>query len=369
MPVIQLEALDTLFFRDGKPFTMGEDNFAEGAFPPSPSVIYGALRTAYIAQHLGKNGKTIDDLIRDTEGLVITDIGFEIGTTKYFPMPLDYAQSKEDEEKAICLTLEDNSSGFTSAKTPFVCISNEHIEQISDGLFNTRQLINYLEGHSYEAKITKWSSEITLESKFGNSRGNETRSTSDDDGNVYRVGMRRLAKDTPDEIEFLRIIVDYSLIDLTFKESDIIRVGGEGKSMLINNYEADSSKKVSANDYKQEDKYFKVYFSTPSFFKKALKPAFIDDLNKKGYEIEIIATAIGKPLKFGGWDVKNKEPKPMLNAVPSGSVYYFKINNPNKGLTDIVAELSINSLSEFKKNEGFGLFKIAHLKFNENLSL
>lgn len=47
--IISLEAIDTLFFRDGKPFTMGEDNFASGIFPPAPSVLYGALRSAYFA--------------------------------------------------------------------------------------------------------------------------------------------------------------------------------------------------------------------------------------------------------------------------------------------------------------------------------
>lgn len=51
MPTIEIQALDTLFFRDGKPFDMGDDNWAEGIFPPPPSVIYGALRSAYFAEH------------------------------------------------------------------------------------------------------------------------------------------------------------------------------------------------------------------------------------------------------------------------------------------------------------------------------
>jgi len=48
---IEIKSFDTLFFRDGKPFTMSEDNWADGIFPPPPSVIYGALRAAYFAQY------------------------------------------------------------------------------------------------------------------------------------------------------------------------------------------------------------------------------------------------------------------------------------------------------------------------------
>ena len=50
--LIKLDPLDTLFFRDGKPFSMGEETWGNCIFPPSPSVIYGALRTAYFSNHI-----------------------------------------------------------------------------------------------------------------------------------------------------------------------------------------------------------------------------------------------------------------------------------------------------------------------------
>ena len=51
---IVLDAFDTLFFRDGKPFFMGDDTWADGIFPPPPSVISGALRTGYFSHHIDK---------------------------------------------------------------------------------------------------------------------------------------------------------------------------------------------------------------------------------------------------------------------------------------------------------------------------
>ena len=47
--IIQIDPLDTLFFRNGKPFTMGEETWADAVFPPYPSVVYGALRSAYFS--------------------------------------------------------------------------------------------------------------------------------------------------------------------------------------------------------------------------------------------------------------------------------------------------------------------------------
>ncbi len=49
--IFSLTPTDTFFFRDGKPFSRGESSTAAGIFPPFPSTVYGALRTAYISEH------------------------------------------------------------------------------------------------------------------------------------------------------------------------------------------------------------------------------------------------------------------------------------------------------------------------------
>lgn len=40
-----IDAVDTLFFRNGAPFDAGLNHAASSAFPPLPSVYAGALRT------------------------------------------------------------------------------------------------------------------------------------------------------------------------------------------------------------------------------------------------------------------------------------------------------------------------------------
>lgn len=355
MPVIQLEALDTLFFRDGKPFTMGEDNTAEGTFPPSPSVIYGALRTAYIAQNLGNNGKTLDELIADTEGLVITDIAYQFGDNFQYSMPLDYVERKVIEGQVVCLSLTENN--FSDVALAYLCFAKEHVEQVSDGVLLDYQLGDYLDGNTPNIDIKKWTSFITNEAKFGNSRNNETRSTSDDDGNVYRVGMRRLENK---DFKQLKFIVEYQLENTI--ETGLIRLGGEGKAVEMSNTNLPN---VQAEQL--SEKYFKIFLQSTTLFKNGNEPN-LKWFEDKGFEVQLLSKVVGKPLKIGGWNMKDVEgkqsPKPMLSGTPAGSVFYYKITN-DKTVKDLVEVIkSEYSISDLRQKEGFGLFKIANLIFN-----
>jgi CRISPR-associated protein Cmr3 len=351
MATIQLEALDTLFFKDGKPFSMGEDTQAEGQFPPSPSVIYGALRSAYIAQNLENGTHTLDELIALSENLIITNIVYKYDTNICYPLPLDYAERKSKENEAVCLKLTKNT--FSGVEQQFLCIANEYVEQVNDGLIESSQFGSYLDGGINTFEIKKWSKLITNESKYGNSRNNETRSTSDDDGNVYRVGMRRLESS---DYEKLRIIIEYD-----FTESiklGLVKLGAEGKVAIINK---DDSEIITALNF--SDKYFKIVLLSPALFVGGSEPSH-NLFNELGYEIKVLTKVVGKSIKIGGWDMVSKQPKQMLSAAPSGSVYYYEITNDKtvRQLNDDLAK--VHSISDYRQKEGFGLYRIANLHFN-----
>lgn len=67
---IFIEPTEPLLFRTGRPFTAGENNFAETIFPPTPETIQGALR-AMIATQWGKSHtartRTANDLFSEPE--------------------------------------------------------------------------------------------------------------------------------------------------------------------------------------------------------------------------------------------------------------------------------------------------------------
>jgi CRISPR-associated protein Cmr3 len=313
-------------------------------------VIYGALRTAYIAQHLGKNGKTLDHLIQETDKLEIIKIVYEFTGQLRYPMPLDYVERKDKENEAICLQPAENT--FSNIPLPYLCVAKEHVEQINDGVLEEFQLGDYLDGNTPKVEISKWSTFITNETKFGNKRNNDSRSTSDEDGNVYRLIMRRLENK---ENKKLKLIIEYKFgKDIKI---GLMRLGGEGKIAEFSD--------VTFNDVNAEqlsEKHFKMVLQTPALFENGNEPN-LKWFNDKGFEVRLLTKVVGKPIKIGGWDMENKKPKPMLSATPVGSVFYYEITN-QKNVQDLVNSCkSIYSISDQRQKEGFGLYKIANLIF------
>ena len=96
---LKLQPLDTLFFRDGKPFSRGDESWADGNFPPNPSVIYGAMRTA-LATATGKEipFSEVPKVLRE-ESFKIIGIYYNYDSeVNYLPLPLDLVEYKADAE-------------------------------------------------------------------------------------------------------------------------------------------------------------------------------------------------------------------------------------------------------------------------------
>lgn len=86
---LQFDALDPLFFRDGRPFTMGEESYAEGIFPPMPSTVRGALRSMWISGQLDASDADKDTLANTSNGVKLTYFGLGVAGKPVFPAPLD----------------------------------------------------------------------------------------------------------------------------------------------------------------------------------------------------------------------------------------------------------------------------------------
>ncbi len=362
---IEIEALDTLFFRDGKPFSMGDDTWANGMFPPLPSVLYGALRTAYMAQ---KN-IPIDEIIGKTENLRIKQIAYKV-TTKLrdsrntptdlsYPIPLDlvmetdlnedtkkYAEKYNSFDTKLATQIEKISShlndfAYQNEKL-LSCV--EDVENIEDGVITDASINNYLKGKIKSAiQATKISDAYKIESKMGIGRQNETHTT--EEGKLYRVNMLR-----PNDI---KICIEFEGLD-DFAEKGLLRLGAENK---LATFEKISIEKLPIPQ--NLEKEFKIYLSTPAIFDNGYYPTQI--FKNANVEVELLTCAVGKYLNVGGFDMQKREPKPMQKAVPAGSVYYYRLKSGN--LQDLLNELQTNGISENQQSqkEGFGIAYIAKI--------
>jgi CRISPR-associated protein Cmr3 len=354
MPTIRLEAVDTLFFRDGRPFTMGEDTFATGIFPPPPSVIFGALRSAYASE----NNVVLEDIQASTSHIKIHGLNYGFGGDLYYPIPLDLVKIKNENGIAKLLRVSPNSGLISNKMKSFNYFlwRPNHIESITNGFLDAYYFKQYLSGNLLEEWKFKTIDDFTItEVKLGIGRSNQTKQS--EDGKLYRLGMRRLQPVNSQGRNCFSFVIETNENTYT----SLGKLGGEAKGVRIEAINIDSSLNI---DYSEEI-YFKIYLQTPAFFKNGVLPdlkLFFPD-----WEFEILTYVVGKPLHIGGFDMKTNLPKPMLKAVPAGSVYYVKINKGGnlRQLVNYVLNNKIQSLSDTRTEEGFGLFYFANLPFNK----
>lgn len=336
-----LNAFDTLFFRDGKPFSIGEETWANGLFPPPLSVVYGALRTAYFSEHIGdfKKANQEDD---HTSDLRINFFAYHGGGKYFYPCPLDIVQKKDKKDEPEYRLLElvkwegDCSSSLFGVDLPMLLQSQEQVEAAS-GLIDEISLNEYLQSSSLPQALLNMDYYLREEPKVGIGRNNRTGSA--DEGMLYRVGMKRMHE--------LSIAVGYSGLDITGR---LIRLGGEGKSVSFS--ELNENPNVQGVSMLQnKDDFFKLYLATPAIFSEGWRPA-----PDKIPGAKLVAAVIGKPLYIGGFDMKLKNqingqrsyPKPMRRAVPAGSIYYYQG----------VAEVKGDSISDYGNEQGYGIYHI-----------
>jgi len=361
--IIEIEPLDTLFFKNGKPFSIGEETWADGVFPPSPSVIYGALRTAYFSQNPGEIEKANQD-DDPTKDLKIKGLYNKFENKIYLPLPSDIVQLKnrsrteknkekrKKEYKVVSLDRKNRDemnliSGMHDLSK--ILTYKEEVDSIEDGIILLSSFERYLMGNTEKITIRKLSDLVSLEPKIGIGRQNDTRTS--EEGRLYRVGMRRF-KD-------LKILIDFNGVNL--HEEGFIKLGGEGKTVFYKKEENDirvAHPEINGN-------IFKLYLSTPAIFNNGWLPDWIDEKTLegecKGVKFKLLTAAIGRYISIGGFDMKKKMPKPMTRAIPPGSVYYFEIIEGN--IHNIIDRFHGKPISEADTcKEGFGITYVGGVK-------
>ncbi|MEJ5305702.1 MAG: type III-B CRISPR module-associated Cmr3 family protein [Ignavibacteria bacterium] len=360
---IKIEAIDTLFFKDGKPFSMGEETWADGIFPPPPSVIFGALRSAYFSEHPAEF-KLANSENDPTKNLIIKSIYFSLGNDFYFPIPKDCVRIKNKKEKfAQRLQVVDNNVlsnlNSNSRILKLLCmITNEEVESIDDGIIFQSSLKRYLNGERNNFPYSRISDFVISEPKVGIGRENLTRSSSE--GKLYRLGLKRLSekKEFGKQMNTFSLIVEFEGLKLS--NFGLLRLGAENKpakySNIENKYEFFSTDELNSIT----DKEFLLYLLTPAFFKYGWKPDFNDHPLLRELEIELVSASIGKPILIGGFDMAKKVPKVMRKAVPSGSIYLLKSKSCR--FSEIYNLLNGKSISDFNSKEGYGICLIGRIK-------
>lgn len=348
---IRIEPLDTLFFRDGKPFTMGEETWADSHLLPSPSVIYGALRTAVATQ----NGIAFEAIANKTklnsEDFFIKSLYYRINDSNTLPLPLDLveyekeinivkAESEEKKYEVKPLVIKPNASVFSNSKNKikyFLIAKNlEQVEAIDNGLIIISEFEKYLANDLDSTYVYKLTDFILNESKIGIGRDDSTKTS--DEGSLFRTDMKR-GKD-------FEIAVNFELNNYSDIAS-LVRLGGEGKIATISTITR-RPLKIANRIVDFKNNRFKIYFATPAILTNG-EP----DLSKLklDFNATLVTACVGKPVSIGGFDMDKRQAKKMYKMIPAGSVFYYEADTD----VSLLNEKQGNSLSDEMPEQGFGI--------------
>jgi len=358
----KIKPLDTLFFRDGRPFSMGAETWANPIFPPYPSTVYGAIRTWLIFERGSlkefEEGKFKEELGTPSGkgNLKIKGPLICLDNNLYFPVPFDCLQKKgapRSEKNNLfyidCINKPEIFISYYPLERILINKNDFELEECNEFL-DINSLKDYLKGHEKQLEFTEKKEIFSYEKKTGIKRSRKTLSS--EEGYLYKIPMIKLKNKAS-------LFVEIDGLS-RYPEEGLLQIGGEGKTAKIEkikNY--DPLKTLKYMDFEFENKIFKIYLATPAIFEKGWLPKWINDKstfegNHNGIKLKLMACSIGKYNLIGGWDLANKRPKPMYKAVPPGSVYYFKIldDTPAEKIKEV---FHFKNISDINLEEGFGL--------------
>lgn len=379
-----LEPMDVWLFRDGKPFSAGNNHRARSLFPPLPTTAQGMVRSyhllcqrrdiplsdkARIKGAVGGSGeyppgfRMRGPFVAREEGE-----GEARRIWRYFPLPADATVTSGGHRSLA--PVHPAEGVLTSAALPgqdgkqhpldLLIQEGEPAKQVGEWWLRQDELVRYLGGKEAQATpgqppsmpmedlpgylSARASSGEKLplylrESRFGIGLDPARRTTME--GMLFEVEyIRPLAGVGLDvEVDWLHGGVDALA---GWPERGMLAAGGEGRGARFRRVNADPL--PAPPD--PLPRRFKLYLATPTYFARGWQPA---DWGRffEGPAPGLVAAAVGRYQSLGGFDLAAARGDPQAHRparryVPAGSVYFFETKGETRlrwpSLTDDVVE-------------------------------
>lgn len=362
---IHLDPLDTIFFRDSRPFTAGDEGFAESGLP-SPLSLYGAIGSYYLnAKGISlinfkqngddKLGEYDDELAQ--EGLRIKGPFLYKDNSPYFAPPANLWRKKGTSQPRLLLPPElasPNENHDPSLELNRLrSADTSRLEPYNSSFISYEMLRNYLSG--IIPMILEMRNEdvfYTTEQRVGHQRDSKTKTVTE--GMLYSSQHLRLSETMSGDEKRVRtsllvVAEQLEVGDFTLRSSCM---GGERRSVKVTAENPDQRLFSGMDDVlaaiRQKKRFF-LYLLTPAIFDQGWHPVPLVDAT-------LVGAAVGKPEFISGWRNLAKEPRPLLKMVPAGAIYFYESELWNDAqYNNFFTTYHFNqSISDYYPNAGFG---------------
>lgn len=340
---------DVLFFRKNKPFDFG-DWYSEGFFPPLPSTFQGFIRTSILMKHHQLQGGRLSPdaakLVGDDQQFPLDISGPFLFTVQqknwYFPTPRDVVVDRNGGTtitggRQIRLSPDSIACDLGSLHYPDEKEKAEYL-WYSGAFLSDDQINQYRKQGTFS-----WNNCNPVYHEEEHYGIQLKKNKSIEEHRFYLTPYKRLGK----EVAFyFKLESEKSYLDLTGQYS---RLGSEGRGAIIEKTDQQLNLTLDDSFYEElaQSKKCKFIFLQPAI----LPPEFLPfqeaghaeslsfkPINWNGLQLKPIYATMGERLKIGGISFirittnphnskTNYGLKPMVNALPAGSVFYFHIEN------------------------------------------
>jgi CRISPR-associated protein Cmr3 len=334
--------LDTGFFRTGQPFHAGEGGYSRitSHFPPPMSTLQGAIRSALAAARgwrPGKNDSWPKEL-GDTDSLGqlafrgphLLKLEKDNKGGYLFPAPLHLlVKENPGVDSEISTDFLMPGEALVCDLGTAVCLPRIRRETKLDGARLPEKFYLTREGYAAVAeeknpsnleifkKEDLWQEEV----RIGLKCNTETRTA--EDHNLYRIGHIR-----PEYHLKISVIVNGLPSEWPSLQQKIVPLGGEGRlaAVEINPIAPDEYRNLlppcpRLTPAKDGQIRFTLSLITPCSSNNMELLIRKGPANAPG---RCVSACIGKPQLYGGWDLKNEEPRPLQPYLPPGSTWFFE---------------------------------------------
>jgi CRISPR-associated protein Cmr3 len=337
MTWLWITADDGWLFRDGRPFTAAENHTARSIFPPYPTTVRGALRGTILGQAMTTLGEYMDFHPDETPDdapvqAIVQQIGHprvaesgdfwlrgpflaqrEDGSfNRYLPVPADMLVNKAGNLMAQSIS----SERITEPTALSLLYANP--DDVNEG--QSKKLTGRWISESDVRRVLagdKVSFEACLEAKDLYKKDNrlgiaiDTSTHTTRDQLLYRTEMIQPCPG-------VGLLVEVS-DDIDFGPGGKMALGGMMRSA---SYTVVDEPQAFADRGTLETDRLKLITLTPAYFEKGF---YSEDWSAIfGQTVELMAVALHKPQRIGGYDYLRNHPRTMWSFVAPGSVYYFQ---------------------------------------------
>ena len=356
----RISPVDPIISRDARQFGAGSPMHSLNWLPNT--LIAGAVRTALWKTSEDPDSRETLEALRST---VVKGIFPMLNGKMYFPRPLDIIKSAKAIYQITPGEFPENSGANMPIKglmPAFPDAEEDFKPEKLNAFWEKKLMIHWLREGKKDFEL---SDECTLSAPAHDERVHASISTltgTARDGNLFSTTGLDFIYRNGQEQTFTQGAISIDIEAVNLPARFIAPVGGERRLAEFSRHDEDHT----LWDYPKElpevisDK-LRLVLASPAVFANGWLPDWIDsqsltgNIPNTGVTVKLISAVIDRWQPVSGWGYERGKTgsKPMRRAVPSGSVYFFKITSGTLEAKSIW--LKSICLDEQNINDGFGL--------------